>query len=298
MENITRLLSVFENLYEGVYYVDKDQRITFWNEGAERISGFSSQEVLHTRCSDNILMHTDDRGTQICIHGCPLHQCMAENEMKTASVYLQHKSGYRIPVSIRAIPFENEGEVCGAIEVFQIQQELLENIRNVEELRLLALTDQVTVLPNRRYLSAFLESKIREYKSLGIKFGVLFIDIDHFKIFNDRHGHTAGDEVLRVLAKTFTNVLRASDMIGRWGGEEFLGICVCNDDAALVRIAEKIRTLAERTAISIGNQVLSTTISIGATLIREDDCTHRLIRRADELMYESKKNGRNRVTQN
>lgn len=297
MENITRLLSVFENLYEGVYYVDKDRTIIFWNAGAERISGFSSREVLGKRCSDNILMHTDDKGTQICIHGCPLHQCMADNEMKTACVYLQHKAGYRVPVSIRTIPILKNDEVDGAIEVFQIQQELLESTHSVEELKLLALTDPVTVLPNRRYLSAFLESKIREYKTLGIKFGVLYIDIDHFKILNDKHGHMAGDEVLRVLAKTFTNILRTSDMIGRWGGEEFLGICVCQDDAALAGIAEKIRTLAERTVIPLCGQALNTTISIGATLIREEDCIHRLVRRADELMYESKKNGRNRVTQ-
>ncbi len=298
MENITRFLSVFENLYEGVYYVDKNRQILFWNAGAERITGFTSQEVLNKYCYDNILMHTDDKGTQICIQGCPLHQSMDDNEIKTALVYLQHKSGYRVPVSVRAIPILNQGVVCGAIEVFQIQQELLETMHNVEELKLLALTDQLTILPNRRYISTFLESKIREYRALRINFGVLFIDIDHFKVLNDQYGHTAGDEVLSVLAKTFTHVLRASDMIGRWGGEEFLGICICKDDEALLSIAEKIRTLAKKTVIPFGNLILHITISIGATMIRENDTIEKLIERADKLMYQSKANGRNQTTLN
>ena len=239
MENITRFLSVFENLYEGVYYVDTNRQILFWNAGAERITGFTSQEVLNRYCYDNILMHTDEKGTQICIKGCPLHQSMADNEIKTAFVYLRHKSGYRVPVSVRAIPILNQGVVCGAIEVFQIQQELLEAMHDVEELKLLALTDHLTVLPNRRYISTFLESKLRESRALGINFGVLFIDIDHFKVLNDQHGHTAGDEVLSVLSKTFTNILRTSDMIGRWGGEEFLGVCICKDDEALAENCRK-----------------------------------------------------------
>ncbi|HPJ03332.1 MAG TPA: GGDEF domain-containing protein [Candidatus Limiplasma sp.] len=296
MENITRFLSVFENLYEGVYYVDINRQILFWNAGAERITGFTRQEVLNRHCYDNILMHTDDKGTHICIKGCPLHQSMADNEIKTAFVYLQHKSGYRVPVSVRAIPILNQGVVCGAIEVFQIQQELLETMHNVEELKLLALTDQLTVLPNRRYITTFLESKIRENRALGINFGVLFIDIDHFKALNDQHGHTAGDEVLSVLSKTFANVLRASDRIGRWGGEEFLGVCICRDGDTLLKIAEKIRTLAEKTVIPFGDLILHITISIGATMIRENDTLGTLIQRADKLMYKSKANGRNQTT--
>ena len=166
----------------------------------------------------------------------------------------------------------------------------------MEELKTLALTDQLTSLPNRRYTETFLDSRISENKALGIKFGVLFIDIDHFKIFNDRYGHGVGDDVLRILAKTFTNNLRNNDFIGRWGGEEFVGICVCPDEDSLRQVAEKIRILAEKTSIPYADKALSVSILIGATLYQADETAEQVVQRADSLLYISKANGRNRVT--
>ena len=201
METNEQYQAIFENLNDGIYYVDKDRKITFWNRGAERISGFSSAEVIDKHCYDNILMHTNDDGVQLCIHGCPLHNSMQNNEMSIASVYLQHKAGYRVPVSVRIIPLADQGVVYGAVEIFQVQHERMDGLYNVEELKTLALTDQLTGLPNRRYTETFLDSRIGEYKALGIKFGVLFMDIDHFKAFNDQYGHHVGDDVMRVLPK-------------------------------------------------------------------------------------------------
>ena len=296
MRDIDQYKTILENLYDGIYYVDARRSITFWNKGAERITGFSSAEVINKHCYDNILMHTNDKGAQLCILGCPLQKSIQNNEVNVASVYLQHKAGYRVPVSVRTIPIVENGEVYGAIEIFQVQQEHFESLYNVEELKILALTDQLTTLPNRRYTETFLGSKINEYMALGIKFGVLFMDIDHFKVFNDQHGHGAGDEVLRVVAKTFTSNLRSSDLIGRWGGEEFVGICVCTDEDGLLQAAEKIRMLTEKTSIPVSVQALNVTISIGATLYRTDDTAKQVIQRADELLFVSKSNGRNRVT--
>ncbi|NLI20006.1 MAG: diguanylate cyclase [Clostridiales bacterium] len=287
---------IFENLNDGVYYVDRDRRITFWNKGAERISGFSSDEVINTHCYDNVLMHTNDEGTQLCIRGCPLLDSIQTNQTNVASVYLQHKKGYRVPVSVRTIPLEEKGEVYGAVEIFQVQHERMESLYNVEELKTLALTDQLTALPNRRYTETFLQSRISEHQALGIQFGVLFLDIDHFKRFNDQYGHGVGDDVLRILAQTFTNNLRNGDFIGRWGGEEFVGICVCPDEDSLRQAAERIRILVEKTSIPYEDHALSVHISIGATLYQANETAEQVIRRADGLLYTSKANGRNRVT--
>ena len=219
MEANEQYKEIFENLNDGVYYVDRDRRITFWNKGAERISGFSSDEVINTHCYDNVLMHTNDAGSQLCVSGCPLLSSIQNNRINVASVYLLHKAGYRVPVSVRTVPIVENGEVFGAVEIFQVQHERMESLYNMQELKTLALTDQLTGLPNRRYTETFLASRISEYKALGINFGVLFMDIDHFKLFNDQYGHGVGDDVLRILAKTFTSNLRNSDFIGRWGGE-------------------------------------------------------------------------------
>jgi len=288
--------SIFENLYEGVYFVDTQREITFWNKGAERITGFSSSDVVGKHCYDNVLMHTNDAGIMLCINGCPLHDSIQRNVVNTAQVYLQHKAGYRVPVSVRTIPVFEEGIVLGAVEVFQILQEKFESTYNVEELKSLALTDQLTSLPNRRYTEAFLKSKIAEFDSLGIQFGVLFLDIDHFKLLNDQYGHDAGDEVLRTLAKTYEVNFRSSDLLGRWGGEEFLGVCLCENETKLKQIAEKIRLLTEKTVTVVDGAEIRATISVGATLYRTGDSLQQVIKRSDELLYQSKTGGRNICT--
>ena len=296
MEANEQYKEIFENLNDGVYYVDRDRRITFWNKGAERISGFSSDEVINTHCYDNVLMHTNDAGSQLCVSGCPLLSSIQNNRINVASVYLLHKAGYRVPVSVRTVPIVENGEIFGAVEIFQVQHERMESLYNMQELKTLALTDQLTALPNRRYTETFFASRISEYKALGIKFGVLFMDIDHFKLFNDRYGHGVGDDVLRILAKTFTSNLRNSDFIGRWGGEEFIGISVCPDEDSLRQVAEKIRILTEKTSIPYADHALSVSISIGATLYQTDETPEQVVQRADTLLYTSKTNGRNCVT--
>ena len=90
----------------------------------------------------------------------------------------------------------------------------------------IAIKDDLTRIPNRYDLKMKLESSLSEFHAYKNNFGLLFIDIDHFKQLNDTYGHHAGDEVLRVVSKTLTSNLRSSDLIGRWGGEEFLGLFV------------------------------------------------------------------------
>lgn len=296
MKASSQYQSIFENLEEGIYYVDADRRITFWNKGAERISGFSSADVVNKHCYDNILLHTNDLGDQLCIHGCPLLDSIQANRINVASVYLQHKAGYRVPVSVRTIPIEDDGGVSGAVEIFQVQHARMASLYNVEELKILALTDQLTALPNRRYIETFLNSRISENKALQINFGILFLDIDHFKAFNDQYGHGTGDDVLRTIAETFRSNLRNSDIIGRWGGEEFVGVFICKDESSLLQTAEKIRILTEKTSIAYGDQTLRVTISIGATLYQKGETADEVIQRADRLLYKSKTDGRNRVT--
>ena len=103
MPGAERLRQDFEQmmnmLREGVYLVDLDRKITFWNKAAERISGYRSDEVLGSSCKDNILIHVDSTGRNLCNDGCPLHATMADREIRMADVFLHHRRGYRVPVS-------------------------------------------------------------------------------------------------------------------------------------------------------------------------------------------------------
>jgi diguanylate cyclase (GGDEF)-like protein len=122
---------------------------------------------------------------------------------------------------------------------------------------------------------------------------LLFLDIDHFKRFNDTFGHDAGDQIIKIIAKTLMSSSRPFDIFGRWGGEEFVGIIKDVDPEELTRIGNRYRKLIEQSSITIESQRIVTTVSIGATVVRQNDSKQSIVKRADGLMYECKQMGRN-----
>lgn len=287
---------MLDNFYEGVYFVDMERRITFWNRGAQRITGFSASEVLGASCFDNLLNHVDAEGNQLCQAGCPLEKTIQDGQIRESGVFLHHKDGQRVKIFIRTTPLYVEDQIVGAVEVFVDDSERATLASNLEDLKVLAMVDQLTQLPNRRYLETRLKAQLGESRSLDIPLGVAFLDIDHFKHFNDTYGHDLGDRVLKMVSKTYDSAVRKGDLVGRWGGEEFLAIFPGIDQGGLTSVTEKIRMLVQRSVIREGGEELSVTISIGATLSRPGDTRDSIIKRADQLMYESKEGGRNQVT--
>ena len=127
-------------------------------------------------------------------------------------------------------------------------------------------------------------------------FAIAFLDIDHFKYVNDTYGHNVGDDILKMVSQTYMNNIKSSDFVGRWGGEEFLAIFTNCDGQSLHELTERIRILVENSTITVDETELTVTISIGATMVKPEDDFESIIKRADELMYQSKENGRNRCT--
>ena len=287
--------TIVQSIYEGVYLVDTDRRIIFWNKGAERMSGYTAEEVIGRYCYDNILNHIDEDGNHLCENGCYLCETIKDAQVRDMCVYLHHKEGYRVPVSARSIPIYEEGKVIGAVEVFEDDTINRQMLKTLEDLKYLALNDELTGLANRRYIDTFLDSKANEYRTLGIPFGIAFIDIDHFRHFNNQYGHDMGDEVLKMVAKTFRSMVRNVDLTGRWGGEEFLIVFVGAEQESLFAIAEKIRSMVERSSVTKDGNTLNVTVSIGITDYRHEDTVDSALKRADNLLYDAKSAGRNKV---
>jgi diguanylate cyclase (GGDEF)-like protein len=213
-------------------------------------------------------------------------------------VYLHHKDGHRVPINVRATAMRNEeGNIIGAVETFSHIKSVVDARRQVRELRHVVHTDRLTGIGNRQLVEGRLHAVIAECAHTKSSAGLLFMDIDHFKQVNDTYGHIVGDKALRMVTATFNHSLRATDTIGRWGGEEFIAILKdIGDEDTLLHLAEKVRTLVEFSRLDLNDQSLSVTISIGATCLLPDDSPESIVDRADGLMYQSKKAGRNRVT--
>jgi diguanylate cyclase (GGDEF)-like protein/PAS domain S-box-containing protein len=288
---------LLDNLSDGVYFVGADKRVTYWNKGAERISGFIASEVIGTRCSDNGLVHVDEEGHNLCEQGCPLMKTLGDGVVRSAELYLRHKRGHRVPVLIRTSPlFGPKGKIIGAVEMFSDNSAKIAVLQRIEELEKMAYIDPLTELANRRHTEISLRARIDELRRYGWPFGACMIDVDHLKQVNDQYGHDAGDLVLKMVAQKLTKGSRSSDILGRWGGEEFIA-AVLNVNKEQLRVyAERIRHTVEQSSVSIGSAAVQTTVSVGATLALPDDTVEKLLKRADELMYRSKAGGRNRLS--
>lgn len=289
---------LLDNLSDAVYFVDKDRSIQYWNKGAEVLTGYEASEIVGRHCFDNLLMHVDHGGANMCKHVCPLAQSMARCKLQEGEIFLRHKDGHRIPVLVKATPIQDEnGQVIGAVEVFQDNSSKVAITQRIAELQKMALLDPLTELGNRRYIEAHLQGALDQMRRYGWPCGVLFVDIDHFKDINDIHGHEVGDRALRMVARTLLNTARSFDFVGRWGGEEFVVVLVnVGDEDRLVSIADRVRVLLGASSLTAGSSRVRLTVSIGAALAHEDDSLDSLITKADELMYHSKRTGRNRVT--
>jgi len=284
-------------LSEGVYVTDLDRRIAYWSEGAARISGFDESCVVGTRCSDDLLMTVDDRGANLCESICPLARTMVDGVTRQAHVYLRHREGHRVPVHVHTAALRDKnGRIVAGIEVLSEGGRVEVLRERIRELEVESLVDELTGLPNRRYVERVLERRLAELDRYGREFGVLFVDIDHFKDVNDTYGHESGDRVLKMVGSTLVRTARLFDVVGRWGGEEFVDVVSAVTPDGLASAAQRVRRLISKSWLTCDGARVSVNVSIGATMARKGDTAESLVNRSDRLMYLSKREGRNRVS--
>lgn len=289
--------ALLDHLDDGVYFVDRHRRITYWNKAAERLTGYAAAEVIGSFCQDNLLGHVDETGRSLCKEGCPLTESVRSGRRCCHDVYLRHKDGHRVPVQVRTNPIpDDDGRPAGAVEVFTDNSAKLQAMENIRRLEGLAHTDPLTSLANRRYAESILAARLDQWRSCGWVSGVLLIDIDHFKRLNDAFGHDIGDHALKMVAQSLASACRCFDLVARWGGDEFLVLLDGVDHPGLGTISRRIRMLVERSSLRVAGQSICVTISVGATATRAGDDPAVVLKRADELLYQSKLAGRNSVS--
>lgn len=184
-------------------------------------------------------------------------------------------------------------------ELEETKAELLKANKNLEKL---SVTDELTGLYNRRYLMEAISMEVTRSLRYGLPMSVIMLDLDRFKKINDTYGHTAGDQVLREIAVLLNNHKRASDILSRYGGEEFVILSPMTDLKGALVLAEKIRGKVEQLVINTDTNQLKVTISAGVTELMESEqmmevheVCNNILNRADNAMYRAKQNGRNQV---
>lgn len=297
MGNADLLESLLDHLFNGIFILDSEAVVTVWNPAAQQITGHKADLVIGKEYRNSPIYHLGEDDLDPAGQEHLVLQTLKDGKPREGRAFFKHAVGYRLPVAIRTFPvLDPDGKVQGATEVFSDNKAIISALQNLHKSEATVLFDPLTGIGNRPHIEVKIRSALNAFLAGGLPFGVLFMDIDHFKDFNDTYGHLTGDKVLRFVANSIRHNLRGSDSCGRWGGEEFIAVLMDIDSEGLHRVAEKLRQVIAYAEVEDDGGGLNVTISIGATLARPDDTLQTLIHRVDQLMYQSKQNGRDRVT--
>ncbi|MFC1783774.1 diguanylate cyclase [Planctomycetota bacterium] len=285
--------ALLDSLFDAVYTVDRRGVISYWNQSCERITGYTAADVLGQPLRDTCFTQEEKenhvgkqrRGIEIVLEtGMP----------GTWKGYVRRKNGQRIPIESHISAIRDEGgEILGAVEVFRdtSAHQSLETAHR--QLLQMSRKDQLTSLYNRSAVRELLEAEMDRSRRYEQSLSVVMMDIDHFKRVNDRYGHDAGDKVLSKVGAILAYNLRKPDIVGRWGGEEFLIVAPSSDKDMARQLSERMRNYIKE--IAEGEIPTSITASFGVAQMNNDQSLDELLYVADMALYEAKRSGRDRV---
>ena len=297
---------------DAVVGVDGKGNIVFANQETDNLLGYASGELVGKPVE--CLVPDGHHGA----HGEHRSRFLAQPAPRTMgkgrALSAKHRDGREIPVEINlSHSMTDEGPLVIAFmrditdrmsgerklqEAYDRLEEQMAEIQSLQvSLREQAIRDPLTHLYNRRLLDEVLARELSLAARHALPLSVILIDIDHFKVVNDTHGHAAGDECLVALARLLQHKFRGTDLVFRHGGEEFLVVVPGSDaESALMRV-EEVRQLLSATSISHEGQEVRFTLSAGvASFPLHGEDPDKLVQRADQALYASKRLGRNRVT--
>ena len=277
--------AVLDGLEQGVYVVDLNRRIVFWNGAAERISGYLRHEVVGRSCRDDLLVHCDHNGAGLCQKSCPLTEAMTDGRIREAKIYLHHRAGHRVLVQVRVIPVRNrQGQVIGAAESFTDVSVLPDTQRHQMNLAAHGCLDGVTDLPNRDYSQYHLRELQASFEQYGLPFGILLVEASGMAKLRTTRGEKAVQRMLHALAQTLQSTLRPNDFVGRWSEHQFLAAVTDSDATQLQAIAGRIQDMAQTAEIEWWGDKIHCDVAIGTALAEGGMALETLLERAGQAL--------------
>jgi two-component system, cell cycle response regulator len=272
---------VLDSLQTGVTVADRNGKIQFWNQGAERLTGHKRHEVVGRSCRDNILVQCNDQGCVACGATCPISRTLHEGKPQEAKMQLRHKEGHPVHVLMRLAPLRDpHGSIMGIAESFDEQNFGAERDRNRHTLAAHGCMDESTDVPNHEFTQFHLGKNLASFSRYHLPFGVILIQIDRLAHFRAAYGPPAGDAVLRVVAQTMKNAFRPSDFVGRWAEDQFLAILINCGDHGVEKTWERIRKIVTCAGLRWWSDELSVTTSVGYAKAQAGDSIESLLNRA------------------
>jgi len=253
--------TILENLPTGLCVVDIHKRILFWSSGAERITGHLRHDVLGHCCTEEALLHCDERRAEACKEDCPLARAIKSAQLADAVLFLQHKAGHEIPVRVRAVPLRNiHGSIIGAVETFEDQPAVTLD-RRTSSAQPCGAIDEITGISNRASMESHLREALRSFTNLQAPFGVLCFRMEGLDHFRASFGIDAASSLLR------------------WSDDQFLVILKgCHEDA-LRSVCERLRSMLSNDSVEWWGERRSLPVSVGQATPQVGDTSALLLQR-------------------
>ncbi len=289
--------TVLDNLQTGVYIVDRNRRIRFWNEGAEQITGYLRQDVVGRFLRDHLLTVGDGVKDLDLEQDDPINLAFRDGKPSIMDVSILHKDGYRVPIVLRTMPIRNSrGAVVGAAESFEKNRSASEWSRRQSVYADLGCLDAMTGVAAKSFMETQLREHLITFAEHNIPFGILLVQIDQMDQFRASRGPGVVTTILRVVAQSVENCVRPTDLVGCWGANQFIAILLECRESEVSRVGERVRKMIGQAEIEWWGDKFSVTSPVGGAGCRAGDDTELLLARAAASLQESIGKGGNCVT--
>lgn len=290
--SMKRFEAVVQSAYDGIITIDSTQKIKLINEAAQQIFGYSTEEIIGEPLTKLLPPKYREKHAGY-VEGFKKSQVDSRPMQTRASVRGLRKNGSEFPIEVTI----SKIKIGNKIELTAVIRDISEKNRLLEELLITSQEDCLTGLFNRRHFTKYLTTEMLRFKRFKRPFCLIMIDIDHFKGINDTYGHECGDLALTELAKLIKQLLRETDRVGRWGGEEFLVLLPETILQQGLEVAEKLRLFSEKMKLKYENKEVSFTISAGVQEYNNNAVEiDQIINAVDKCLYRAKSSGRNQIS--
>lgn len=300
LSQILNVLYQFQKLYDGYFILDADAEYCIWSDGMPGMTGLSVQSVVG-RCwhplDVQLTSVTDEKSTIETRDETAVGQVLKNSRPQFSSRLCRSSEGRHFKVDVYTMPIPGtSGRSAGLVQLLRNKSGVRRQSREYVELKLAATRDPLTGVANRGQLETQLRHLLEDFHANeGTRpLSIIFLDVDKFKRINDTYGHKTGDEVLVDLTRLLQHETYSGELIGRYGGEEFVMLCPDTELPAAVRRAERLRQAVMKSSVG-GVSTLNVTSSFGVSTARLGDSVQTLLERADNCLYRAKETGRNRT---
>lgn len=277
--------TVLEGMQTGVYLVDLDQKILFWNDGAEKITGYFRQDVVGHFCRDNLLAQVDVYNPVISDAAEAILAVLRDGKPTIAEVSLRHKSGHRVFVRLRGIPIRNaHGTIIGAAESFDESPSAAACDRRNDKLANYGCLDSETDVLMQWLIHSHLREMLATYAEHPVPFSILLIEIDRLDHFRSAYGKGVMPAILRIVAQTLENSLRPTDFLGRHTPNQFLAVLTECTGSEVGLAANRLKKMVGASTVKWWGDEIPVTASFGATCAITGDTSESILGRAERAL--------------